>query len=50
MVPLYEGGWLYGEALDGAHQQGFALMRLLPGFTDQRTAQMLQADGVFFHS
>jgi len=23
-------------------------MRLIPGFTDQRTGQMMQADGVFF--
>ena len=50
MVPLYEGGWLYDEALDWARQQGFVLMRLIPGFTDQRTGQMMQADGVFFHS
>ena len=48
MVPLYEGGWLYSEAVDWARQQGFVLMRLIPGFTDQRTGQMLQADGVFF--
>jgi hypothetical protein len=50
MVPLYEGGWLYDEALDWARQQGFLLMRLIPGFTDQRRGQMLQADGVFFRS
>lgn len=48
MVPLYEGGWLYDEALDWARQHGFVLMRLIPGFTDPRTGQMLQADGVFF--
>lgn len=32
----------------GLDQQGFTLMRLIPGFTDQRTGQMMQADGVFF--
>lgn len=50
MVPLYKGGWLFDEALDWARQQGFVLMRLIPGFTDERTGQMLQADGVFFRS
>lgn len=50
MVPLYDGGWLYDEALAWARQQGFSLMQLIPGFTDQRTGQMLQADGVFFRS
>jgi FkbM family methyltransferase len=50
MLPLYEGGWLYDEALDWASRHGFALMRLIPGFTDERTGQMMQADGVFFRS
>jgi len=50
MLPLYEGGWLYDEALDWAGRHGFALMRLIPGFTDERTGQMMQADGVFFRS
>jgi FkbM family methyltransferase len=50
MVPLYEGGWRYDEALVWARQQGFTLMRLIPGFTDQGTGQMLQADGVFFRN
>lgn len=48
MVPLYDGGWRYDEALAWASRQGFTIMRLIPGFTDQRTGQMLQADGVFF--
>lgn len=50
LVPLYEGGWLYDEALDWAEKHGFVLMRLIPGFTDHRTGQMMQADGVFFHN
>jgi hypothetical protein len=29
-------------------ESSFVLMRLIPGFTDPRTGQMLQADGVFF--
>jgi FkbM family methyltransferase len=50
IVPLYEGGWRYDEALDWARQHGFVLMRLIPGFTDERTGKMMQADGVFFRS
>jgi len=50
MVPLYEGGWLYSEALEWARGHGFELMRLIPGFTDARTGQMLQTDAVFFRN
>jgi len=50
LVPLYDGGWLYEEVLEWAGPHGFSLMRLIPGFTDQRTGQMLQADGVFIRS
>lgn len=48
MVPLYKDGWLFDEALSWASRHGFVLMRLIPGFTDKRTGQMMQADGVFF--
>jgi FkbM family methyltransferase len=48
-VPLYEGGLLLPRALDLAQiQYGLTLMALVPGFTDQRTGQMLQCDAVFF--
>lgn len=46
----YKGGWLFDEVLGWARQQGFVLMRVIPGFTNERTGQMLQADGVFFRS
>jgi FkbM family methyltransferase len=48
MVPLYDGGMLYREALDFADEHGFALMGVIPGFTDVRDGRMLQADGIFF--
>jgi len=48
LVPLYEGGMLYREALDFAEQQGFSLMQVIPGFTDPRDGRLLQMDGVFF--
>ena len=47
-VPLYDGGLNYRNALEFAASRGFVVMSLEPGFTDQRTGQMLQADAVFF--
>ena len=48
LVPLYEGGMLYGEAADWADDNGFTLMQVLPGFTDDRSGRMLQCDMVLF--
>jgi len=48
IVPLYEGGLLIRDAFDIAYSMGFTLTGLLPGFTDMRNGQMLQADGIFF--
>lgn len=48
LVPLYEGGMLYGEAMDWAVEQGFTLMQILPGFTDGRSGRMYQCDMVLF--
>lgn len=49
-VPLYDGGMLIQEALDLMDSLGFLLKGLVPGFTDLRTGQVLQADGVFFRA
>ena len=46
--PLYEGGWLYDDVLRWAKEHGFTLSRIIPGFTDARSGQMLQADALFF--
>jgi FkbM family methyltransferase len=46
-VPLYDGGMLYLEVFDWAASQGFTLMSIEPMFTDPRTGQLLQADGIF---
>ncbi|WP_431677326.1 FkbM family methyltransferase [Kitasatospora sp. KL5] len=48
LVPLYAGGMLYREALDWARDRGFALMHVLPGFSDGRTGRMYQCDAVLF--
>jgi FkbM family methyltransferase len=48
-VPLYEGGLQLADALDLAQgRYGLTLMGVVPGFTDQRTGQMLQCDLVLF--
>ena len=46
-VPLYEDSMSYQDAFDLAVSRGFTVMSLEPGFTDQWTGQMLQADVVF---
>ena len=48
IVPLYDGGMLIREAIDLAYSLGFTLTGLVPGFTDVRSGQMMQADGIFF--
>lgn len=44
---LYEGDWLWDEAAQWLAGKGFSLAGLAPGFTDERTGQMLQFDAVF---
>lgn len=47
LVPLYEGQALWREVIDRLNEEGFFLWILLPGFTDPRTGQSLQIDGIF---
>ena len=47
MSPLYEGAETWREAIESMQQLGYRLMLLTPGFRDQATGQMMQADGVF---
>lgn len=47
LVALYEGSWLWREAVDWLDSKGFDLVGLTPGFTDARTGRLLQFDGVF---
>jgi hypothetical protein len=47
LVPLYEDAWLWKDLLDHVEQQGFTLRRMIPGFSDPATSEMLQADGIF---
>lgn len=44
---LYEGQMLFGEMFDLMRSLGFRLQDIWPGFTDPRTSELLQVDGVF---
>jgi len=46
-VPLYEGQWLWMEAIDWLQQQGFELWFLHPDFSDKATGRVLQYNGLF---
>ena len=47
---LYEGQLELAEAIGLMRTHGFALVAVLPGFTDTGTGEMLQCDGVFFRT
>ncbi len=44
---LYEGGPLYDEVIDHLRRAGYELFTLIPGFRDEHSGRMLQADGIF---
>jgi len=48
IVPLYKDELLFDEMIKYVSGLGFMLMSIEPGFTDQRTGQLLQFDGIFF--
>jgi FkbM family methyltransferase len=48
LVPLYDGQMLMRGLLDFMTRNDFTLMSIEPGFTDPKTGQLLQIDGVFF--
>jgi len=47
LVPLYDGQRLWRDIVDRLDAEGFMLWALLKGFTDPRTGQSLQMDGIF---
>jgi FkbM family methyltransferase len=49
-VPLYEGQQLFDELVDRLRRAGYSLYGLEAGFSDPRTGQMLQCDGLFVRS
>lgn len=48
LVPLYKGQYLLRDMIERLEQLGFSLFCIQPGFTDPRSGQTLQVDGVFF--
>ena len=47
LVPLYDGSETFEFLLRWMLDHGYQLVGLQPGFTDQRTGQLLQVDGIF---
>lgn len=47
LVPLYGGQRLWRDIIDRLEQEGFMLWALQKGFTDPRSGQSLQMDGIF---
>ena len=47
LTPLYAGSPTFENLLSYMIERGFRLVALQPGFTDERTGRLLQADGIF---
>lgn len=47
LVPLYEGAWMFDEALQFLTTAGFELVSLEPGFAHPVSGRLLQVDGIF---
>ena len=47
LIPLYDGQRLWRDIVDRLDDVGFMLWALQKGFTDPRTGQSLQMDGIF---
>lgn len=51
LVPLYENqSWLLPEILEYMSAKGFAMTSIVPAFTDNKTGQVLQCNGIFFRN
>lgn len=46
-VPLYEGQWLWNDAIRYLEERGFELWFLHPDFSDHATGQVFQYNGLF---
>lgn len=47
LMPLYKDELLFDQMYDFLYQQGYRLIAVEPGFTDEKTGQLLQLDGIF---
>ncbi|HEX8517099.1 MAG TPA: FkbM family methyltransferase [Bacteroidia bacterium] len=51
LVPLYQDQkWLLAEILQYMSEKGFILVSIVPAFTDHKTGQVLQCNGIFFRN
>jgi len=50
LVPLYQGAPLFLDMYERIESLGFRCVSITPGFTDPRTFEMLQVDGLFARS
>lgn len=50
LFPLYDGEMLFPEMLKYLIEKGFSLYSLEPGFSNHKSGQLLQVDGVFFRN
>jgi FkbM family methyltransferase len=49
LVALYEGqNWLLPQVLEYMEKKGFQLRSIMPAFTDHKTGNVLQCNGIFF--
>jgi FkbM family methyltransferase len=49
LVALYEGqSWLLPQVLEYMEKKGFQLRSIMPAFTDHKTGNVLQCNGIFF--
>lgn len=47
LIPLYRDGLLFDEMCGFLKSLGYLLVSMEPAFTDERTGQLLQVDGIF---
>jgi hypothetical protein len=44
---LYESGPLFDEVIAFLREQGYGVFAIIPGFRDETSGRILQADGIF---
>jgi len=47
LLPLYEGDILFHDMCRNLHQQGYRMVAIEPGFSDEQSGQLIQCDGIF---
>ena len=50
LVPLYQGNVLFFDMCDILYRKGFCIFSIEPGFSDNKTGQLLEVDGIFYRT